>query len=477
MGATTQNNRALDASPTPPASTECAEIVVGKANAAQLLPPLGLRLRCPGQGIGDYDTNRYGHPCTRTGLVLPRNYFNFSWQHLPHDLACELGYPHQDSLAELGYGAILSYMCNTNDLTLSQNDAFAALHLRCAWVGLTARVGYAPRPTPSHYGGLCIYVTQPSSSFAHIGPPNIIHQEPFVPFNSHEIMCAIARAHTAIDTMIHFKTHCILPLHFRKWHEMIDDYAVEIYLAPTLRTLSPTRQTYSWLEVVQVFIDAARGGERIALDTEGVRVGEELVTISFYRRGSFFVLIEEAPFTTLRQLLDSDRRLVHQERHPDSPTSGSDSAPHSQPGEFELLVFGNEANWLRSHNLDYSRADLRDLQDVPCFRRDNVNFREHYDYENDIEYRDRSCVSLPEALAIGRGRRLAGHESLYVKAANGNKFFYPDGIECPSIWAARPLAVSHLKYAAADVVALFILEDAVTPQTHPLPLVMRTVRV
>ena len=31
----------------------------------------------------------------------------------------------------------------------------------------------------------------------------------------------------------------------------------------------------------------------------------------------------------------------------------------------------------------------------------------------------------------------------------------------PSIWAARPLAAEHVKYTAADVVALFILEDAV----------------
>ena len=34
------------------------------------------------------------------------------------------------------------------------------------------------------------------------------------------------------------------------------------------------------------------------------------------------------------------------------------------------------------------------------------------------------------------------------------------------ISTARPLAVEHVKYTAADVVALFILEDAVSPRTR-----------
>ena len=176
----------------------------------------------------------------------------------------------------------------------------------------------------------------------------------------------------------------------------------------------------------QIIINSsATFGSVVAFDTEG-GPGFEHVTLCCYDEQDcrYFAVIEPALYDTLPAVCCNAGCM--------------------------LLVYGDkEITWMAQQGI-IPLADVRDLQ-----QRWSDTFLVAL-LGDDGVLRDMRLPPIQSSFAMSR--ITAG--KVYVKETDRDAFFYPlrvPGNLGPSIWRARPLLSEHVKYAIADVLALFTI--------------------
>ena len=242
--------------------------------------------------------------------------------------------------------------------------------------------------------------------------------------NIRECLSGVKQAHRIIDS--HFASLLasgVAELCARPWQALVDYHDVSI-------TVDAERGP-SVNVGCRRFDEAAADADLVALDVEGIHDGEYLAVMGVKDKtsGRFDVFMESAPFPTLRGLFAR-------------PTC-------------RFLVWGEkESQWLAEVGIPFDPEQLVDLQ--VRYERPNDSLSGHYagEWPDDHWVSPAKSRKLDEALWLLRD---AEREPIFVKAGCGDIFFFPNGLNTPSIWSARPIALEHIRYAAGDVIALFLL--------------------
>ena len=408
--------------PPPPREPTSGTIFINEHPAD--VPPMTLSLPLTGfigslSLYGDHMSKK-GHAAYRPGVhsyrvTLLGNRVPSKWSLSTYS---KLG---PEMLQDLGFGP-LDYTLGAlwQDQDVSAGDLQMALHSRAVAFGFDVEVvtcEWEVRQGPwgilSKVQGLRIIVK--------LGEIEVCTEQA----SGWRIPHAFHRAHLAVDAAIVGNPNLIKHLRPRHWHEMAKDLR-----ATVVTPLSGSTWDHDQYSAAQDFILAvATWGGRVALDLEDAPVSlATLGVVGPYGEG-FIVIIEEAPFHTLRSVCAKKCTL--------------------------LTYSGTEARWLESQGISLPHAEVIDLQQR--YLRNDANLRPGARWDEDAGYcvptRDRRVRPIEQALAMHR----TGSDPLYVKSTCQDKFFYPHGRAAPSIWASRPLADEHIGYAASDVVALLVM--------------------
>ena len=326
---------------------------------------------------------------------------------------------------DLHYGRLLSkdWMYNFVE-HLGQRQILMFLHRRAAAMGFNLRLVTRTEVVPLYYE----YAGTRTVLWHHFTLTRRLSLGYRVEFDADIRLClnGAKRVHREIDA--HFITLLdsgVAALHVEPWHRLVDNHEVGIVVDP--------KRGPSFNEECCRFHEAAPNTSLFAFDVEGDRVGDYLAVIGIKDElsGRFDVLMESAPYPILRGLF-------------------------ARPDCSFLVWGGKESAWLIEVGIPFMPEQLIDLQ--ARYERPNDSLEGHHVGDDLHWVPPAKSRRIDEALWLLRADE---HESIFAKSGCGNAFFFPAGPPpMPSIWSACPLAPCHVKYAAGDVIALFLLNMA-----------------
>ena len=381
------------------------------------LPPLTPTPARP--RVGDY---RW---VTRLGLPLP-TFPKSGYMSMSEDMLGEFDRPvmHHWSprSVDLHYGRLLSKDEMYNFVEhLGQRQILMFLHRRAAAMGVNLRLVTRTEVVPLYYE----YAGTHTERWHHFTLTRRLSLGPRVEFDADLRLClnGAKRVHREIDA--HFITLLnsgVAALYVEPWHRLVDDHEVGIVVDPN--------RGHSFNEECCRFHEAAPNTSLFAFDVEGDRVGDYLAVIGIKDElsGRFDVFMESAPYPILGGLF-------------------------ARP-ECRFLVWGGkESAWLLEVGIPFIPEQLIDLQ--ARYERPNDSLEGHHVGDDAHWVPPAKSRRIDEALWL---LRAGEHERIFAKSGCGNTFFFPDGPPpMSSIWSVWPLALDHIKYAAGDVIALFLL--------------------